>query len=219
MTPNKTIILSVIIYIILLIILVIIYHNTKFTGSDAAGNGMAKGLIFLYGLVFLFLAAIVVTIINAFFFSGITQQWIKFLFFVPIVLPSIIFAHEVLEIGKSRPPDIDKQAHRLSIEIRSTQKLENPSLAFRTSGGSSFGKLELTKSESDYFYYKVSRTIYYESERKFYIASDKVKTVEYFFDIPYKPEIIPFTEWYALSVSNDSIQDTISMEFRYQVTK
>ena len=91
MTPNKIIITSVALYIIILVIMSISYSNQQFSGNDAAGNGMSSGLAFFYGLAILFFIAIIITVINAFFFKGITSNWVKFLFFVPIALPLIIF--------------------------------------------------------------------------------------------------------------------------------
>ena len=219
MSPNKTILITSSIYIILFIGMAIKFINTKFTGSDAAGNGMSAGLTFLYGLAFLFVVAVVITVINAFLYSGITQTWIKVLFFIPIGMPVLVFAHEVLEIGTSRPPSIEKQAHRLSIEIRSNIELENPYSSFRTSTGGSSGKLKLEKTEENQFYYESNHAIYYESDRKFFVGADSLATEELYFDIPYKPNKMPFSEWKQLRLIENESNDSIKIECRYQVTK
>ena len=67
MNANKTVVIGVILYVVLFIIMSISFVNTKFTGNDPAGNGMAKGLTFFYGLGILFIIAVILTIINAFF--------------------------------------------------------------------------------------------------------------------------------------------------------
>ncbi|MEX6625689.1 hypothetical protein [Tenacibaculum salmonis] len=84
------IIISVIFYSIVVLIALKKYANMPFSGNEAAGNAIAKGLTFFYGLGIIFLIAVFLTIINAFFYKGISNNWIKFLFFIPIGFPLLI---------------------------------------------------------------------------------------------------------------------------------
>lgn len=219
MTSNKIIITSVIIYIIILIIMYIGFSNQQFTGSDAAGNGMAKGLTFFYGLGILLLIAVVLTIVNAFFFKGITSTWVKFLFFVPITLPLLILAVTFFEIGTPKQVSIEKQAHRLTFEIRTTESLKDGTFSFRSSKGGSHSKIRNEKVEGGLYVYENRNAIFYEDGRKFYIRSNGYETPEYYLEIPYKPGIVPFTNWEVLNGINNETQDTIKLEFRYKITK
>ena len=80
MVPNKIIITSVVIYIILLIIMQMDFFSEQFINDDAAGRGMAKGLGVFYRLLILFTIAIIITIVNAFFFRDVTNIWVKLFF-------------------------------------------------------------------------------------------------------------------------------------------
>lgn len=193
--------------------------NTKFTGNDAAGNGMAKGLTFFYGLGMLFIIALVLTIINAFFLNRVTQLWVKLLFLVPVLLPLLVFSIEYFEIGRPRPPSIAKQVHRMTIEIRSTEKLVNPRFSFRSSKGGSHSKLNYKRTEDHYHYYRNSNAVFYESARVFYILSDDFESPEHQLPIPYEPKITPFTNWESFYKTKSSSQDAINLEFRYKISK
>ena len=219
MSADKTIIITVILYITLFIMMSVAFLNTKFTGNDAAGNGLAKGLTFFYGLGLLFIIAVIVTIINVFFLKNVTSQWIKFFFFVPILLPLLVFGVEYLEIGKSRPPSIEDQAHRLTIEIRTTKELKNALLSFRSSKGGASSKLKDKKIENSFYIYQDNKAIFYESGRKFYIRTDEFETPEYHFEIPYEPKISSFTNWKTLFEEKNDSQQNIKLEFRYKITK
>ncbi|MBT8314460.1 MAG: hypothetical protein KJP26_08365 [Maribacter sp.] len=106
---------------------------------------MAKGLTFFYGLGILFIIAVILTIINAFFLNRVTHLWIKIIFFIPVLSPLVIFGIEYLEIGRYAPPCMAEQAHSLTIEIRTTKKLENPRFSFRSSKGGSHNRLNYKK--------------------------------------------------------------------------
>ncbi|MGW9684764.1 hypothetical protein [Flagellimonas sp. 2504JD1-5] len=93
MSANKRIIVSVSSYLILFCISGLIFTFSEFTGSDAAGNGMAQGLTLLYGAAGFSVLAVVLTILNAFIFKNVTKLWVKFLFFVPLlIIPIMAFA-------------------------------------------------------------------------------------------------------------------------------
>jgi len=219
MTSNKIIITSVVIYVIVLVIMYVSFSNQQFTGSDAAGNGMAKGLTFFYGLGILLLIAVVLTIVNAFFFKGISSTWIKSLFFVPIALPLLILAVTFFEIGTPRQASIEKQVHRLTFEIRTTESLKDGTFSFRSSKGGSHSKMRNEKVKDNYYVYEDRNAIFYENKRKFYIRFNGYETPEYYLDIPYKPQVIPFTNWEELNGINKETQDTVKLEFRYKITK
>lgn len=219
MNANKTIVIGVLVYVVLFIILSITFVNTKFTGNDAAGNGMAKGLTFFYGLGILFVIAVILTIVNAFFLNRVTHLWIKFIFFVPVLLPLVIFSIEYFEIGRPNPPSITEQVHRLTIEIRTTKKLENPRVSFRSSKGGSHSKLNYKKTEDSFHFYENSNAIFYETGRLFYIRSAEFETPEYQLEIPYEPEIAPYTNWEIFFRTKSGPQDSIRLDFRYKITK
>ncbi len=219
MASNKVIITSVIIYIAILVLMYVSYSNQQFTGSDAAGNGMAAGLTFFYGLGILFLIAVIFTIINAFFFKGITATWVKFLFFVPITLPVLLFLITFFEIGTPRQASIEKQAHRLTFEIRTKESLKDATFSFRSSKGGSHSKMKNEKVEDDFYIYENRNAIFYEDKRKFYISFNGYETPEQYLEIPYEPKIIPFTKWEVLHGIKGDTQDTIKLEFRYKITK
>lgn len=219
MTSNKIIITTAVLYVIILVIAYISFTNQQFTGSDPAGNGMAKGLTFFYGLAILFIVAVVLTIVNAFFFKGITSLWVKFLFFVPTSLPLLIFIITFFEIGTPRQTSIEKQVHRLTFEIRTKENLEDATFSFRSSKGGSHSKMRSEKKEGDFYVYENRNAIFYEDKRKFYIRSNGYETAEYFLEIPYKPEIVPFTNWKVLHGIHAETKDTIELEFRYKITK
>jgi hypothetical protein len=215
MTAAKIIIISVISYVAIFSIAYILFLNTKFTG-DAAGSGMAKGLTLLYGLGFLFLLAVILTIVHLNLFGGVTQVWVKPISFIPILLPTLLFLTEFLGLGKSREPSIDEQAHRLTIEIKSTVPLENATFVFRSSCGSSSSKLKNAHEEGGV--YQMSTAIFYDDDRKFYVYSDDFETQENYLVIPYEPEPIPFTDWKVLHGMKRNGTDSVIVEFRYMVT-
>jgi len=218
MTANKIILISVALYVIILVIMYIVFSNRQFTGNDAAGNGMAKGLTFFYGLGALFLIAVVLTIVNAFFFKDISITWIKFLFFVPILLPFLIFIITFLEIGRPKKPSAEK-VYRLKFEIRIKERLKNPTFSLSTSLGDSHGKLNSKKTENSFYVYENEKFIFYENKRMLYIKSDGYEKIEYNLEIPYKPKVIPFTNWETVSEINKDTQNTIKFGFRYKITK
>lgn len=219
MTSKIIIITSVTLYTIIFAALCISYSNKQFTGSDIAGNGMAKGLTFIYGLGILLLIAIVVTIINAFFYKGITDTWIKFLFFVPISLPLSILTFTFLEIGRPRQPSIEEQSHKLTFEIRTKEKLDDLSFSLRTSNSGSHSSLNNRKEETNFYVYTFGNAIFYERSRMFSMRWGEYKTPEYDLEIPYKPQIIPFTNWESLNGINEDTKDTVKLEFRYKISK
>ncbi len=219
MSANKVVVVSVSLYVILFLVSAILFYNTKFTGNDAAGNGMASGLTFLYGLAILFIIALILTGVNAFFFKNISIQWVKVLFFVPLLLPLLAFSIEFFEIGRPRVPSIDEQAHRLTYQIRTTEKLDSPKLSFRSTKGSSTGKLTFKKKAGDFYLYEKSNAIFFESERKFYISSGSLISEEYHLDIPYEPEIVPYGNWEELIWEYGDLNEALKLEFRYSVTQ
>lgn len=217
MTATKIIIASIISYVTLFSIAYFLFLNTKFTG-DAAGSGLAKGLTLLYGLGFLFLLAVILTIVHLNLFGGVTQVWVKPISFIPILLPTLLFLTEFLGLGKSREPSIDEQAHRLTIEIKSAVPLENATFVFRSSSGSSSSKLKNAHEEGGVYFYQMSTAIFYDDDRKFYVYSDDFETQENYLVIPYAPEPIPFTDWKVLHGMKRNGTDSVIVEFRYTVT-
>ncbi len=219
MSANKVVVVSVSLYIIVFLVSAIVFFNTKFTGSDAAGNGMASGLTFLYGLAVLFIIAVVLTGINAFFFKNISLPWVKVLFFVPLLLPLLAFSFEFFGTGRPEASPLDEEAYRLSYQIRATEELTSPRLSFVSSIGVSAEKITFKKKEGGFYIYGASNPLFFDDERSFYISSDYLTSEEYYLDIPYEPESIPFGNWEELIWVNGDLNETLKLEFRYSVTK
>ncbi len=218
MTTTKIIIVSVISYISLFSVAYLLFLNSKFTG-DAAGSGLAKGLTFLYGLGFLFLIAIILTVVHIYLFSGVTPLWVKLISFIPLLLPTFVLLIEFFGMGRSEYPSIEEQAHRLTIEIKSTTKLENATLLFRSSKGSSSSKLKPIREEQGVYFYERSNLISYEEGRKFYVYSNDFETTEHYLVITYEPEVSPFTDWKVLQGMKSNNVDSVILEFRYKITR
>jgi len=218
MNANKIVVSSVSVYVLCFLCASLYFLNTKFTGNDPAGNGMAKGLTFIYGLGLLILIAIAVTIANTFFYKGITQWWVKLYFFVPLVMPFIVFFIEILEVGRSSPPSLDKQAHRLAIEVRSPLNLDEARMTFRSSKGGTSKKLTFNRSADGYHYYQCTFGIYYESSRWVSIVWDGSETLPHTLEIPYKPKPAPFSPWSLLNDGHETL-DSLVVEIRYMITR
>ncbi|HEY3429649.1 MAG TPA: hypothetical protein VGK39_03160 [Cyclobacteriaceae bacterium] len=217
MTATKIIIASVISYVTIFSIAYFLFLNTTFTG-DAAGSGLAKGLTFLFGVGFLFLLAVILTIVHIYLFRGVTPVWVKLISFIPIVLPTLLFLTGYLGLGKSTEPVIEEQAHRLTIEIKSNAPLENATLRFRTSRGGSSSKLKTVQEVGGVYFYQTNHAIFYEEDRKLSVYSDDFKTPEYYLVMPYEPEPLPFTDWKVLDAMKRNDTDSVIIEFRYTVS-
>jgi len=191
----------------------------KNTGSDAAGNGMAKGLTFFYGLGIFFIIAVFLTGISIFLFSSLTIMWLKYIAFVPILMPVLTFLYTMLEIGRPRQVNIEDQCHTLTFEIRTSDPLRNGVFGFRSSGGGSGSKLNKENSESEHNFYKSSNAIFYETSRMFQISSADFETAYHTLDIPYKPVVSPFTDWTTIVDFEQNDNSKIELEFRYKVSK
>ncbi len=213
------IVLSVVIYVVSFVRAAILYKNKKFTGSDAAGNGMAKGMTFFYGLGIFFIGAIVLTGISIFLFSSLTILWLKYVAFVPILMPVLTFLYTMLEIGRPRQVSIEDQCHTLTFEIRTSGALRNGIFGFKSSGGGSGSRLNKENSEPEYNLYKSSNAIFYETGRKFQISSDDFETTYHTLDIPHKPVVSPFTDWTTIVDFERNDNSNIDLQFRYKVSK
>ncbi|MEM7105483.1 MAG: hypothetical protein AAF502_20265 [Bacteroidota bacterium] len=217
MTANKVIIVSVSLYLVLMALCSVWYSNQSFTKSDAAGNGMASGLTFFYGLGILFIVAIVLTIFNAFFFREVTQTWIKFLFFLPLLLPLLIFSYQFFEIGRPSAADFEDRFRKLTIEIRASEKIDGGTLRFKSSNSSSSSKLRYLRTENDSFIYEKSTAISFGHYRWIQLLYEDFESKIYELEIPEEPELTPFTTWAFLYDINIEDQDTVSVEFRYKI--
>lgn len=219
MAVDIFIVLSVVIYVASFIRAAILFSNKKFTGSDAAGNGMAKGMTFFYGLGIFFIVAIALVGVSIFLFSSLTILWLKYVVFVPILMPVLTFLYTMLEIGSPRQVSIEDQCHTLTFEIRTTNPLRNGVFGFKSSGGGSGSRLSKEKSKSEYTLYKSSNAIFYETGRKFQISSDDFETAYHTLDIPYKPVVFLFTDWTTIVDFKRDDNSKIELQFRYKVSK
>jgi hypothetical protein len=134
-------------------------------------------------------------------------------------LPTLILLIEFFGLGKQKEPIIEEQAHRLTIEIKTATKLENATLLFRSSRGSSASKLTPVREEDGIYFYEKSNAIFYEEGRKFYVYSNEFTTTEHYLVIPYQPEPLPVTDWSVLHGMKSNGIDSVTLEFRYKITK
>ena len=87
MHPNKIILVEVFSYVILyLLVYTLAPRLNNTSGGDAAGNGMSKGFLMLSIIVIFFFISIALTLTNYFVLKGVTNQGIRFLAFVPLLV-------------------------------------------------------------------------------------------------------------------------------------
>jgi len=138
---------------------------------------------------------------------------------VPILLP-VLIGFVVIIMDKNREVSIEEQAHRLTLEIRSSHRLPDPHISFRTSSGGSGGSLILDREEEDWFIYRSLHGIRYQSDRKIRISYDTVDIKPYYLDIAYKPKPAPFTNWENIPLDSTSVDsDSLILEVRFQIEK
>jgi len=218
MNSHKTILITTAIYVLIFVITIVGYSQKDYTGSDPAGNAMSAGITTMLIFGILFLLAVIITIFNAFSFKSITSNWVKLAFFTPIALPFLTVFFLALLDG-NRDTSVKKQAHRLTLEIRSNQLLPEPYISFRTSNGSSGGSLKLDRDNAPWFIYKSTHSILYQTERKFQISYDTISTQIFYTKIAYKPTPAPFTNWENLPLDTATDNDSLIMQVRYKVEK
>ena len=217
MPTNKAIIISVIAYVVLFASGVIYYMTMKVTG-DAAGKGLEKGYAFIFGTGVLLLIGVTLTIVCLFFFSKVTVGWIKFVAFVPVILPLLVIASEFIDLNKKLPPE-DVQRHIVVIDVRSVNRLDNFKIKFRSGRVSSVDNLEFLGDSEGHYYYQKTGSVYYQHHPMFTLYRDNMSIGEVSLDIPEEPAVAPYTEWQAYPVEKAELQDSVQIEFRFKVTK
>jgi hypothetical protein len=203
---------------ILLFLGFFIYFSTLELSGDAAGKGMEAGLTLIFGVGFLFIIALILSIINLFLIKKITSNWVKYFAFLPISLTVITFLFFFMDVGKNEP-SIDEQSHRLTCEIRSSETLKNGEYFIRTSKGSQAGRMKNPKKEGDNYIYTISSAIFIENERKVKIDGANFESSFYIFNIPEIPKPIVFSEWTSLKIIQTDSLEKIKIELRYKVEK
>jgi hypothetical protein len=87
MNSNKIILVEVFSYVVLYVLIYTLAPRLNApSGGDAAGNGMAKGLLMLSIIAVFFFIAIALTVTNYFVLKGVTSPGIRFLAFVPLLV-------------------------------------------------------------------------------------------------------------------------------------
>jgi hypothetical protein len=87
MNPNKIIQIEVISYLVLYVLIYTLAPMLDSPSGDAAGKGMASGLMMLSIMAIFFLIAIALTVTNYFVLKGAaTSPGIRFLAFVPLLI-------------------------------------------------------------------------------------------------------------------------------------
>jgi len=80
-----TIIISFVIYLVLSILIYFMYQGGDYTGSDAAGNGMAKGFAILISLALYTIATLFYLGFNVYAYNSAHVWWFKVLTFLPAI--------------------------------------------------------------------------------------------------------------------------------------
>ncbi len=86
MNPNKIILIEVFSYVLLYVLIWYLAPKLHSPMGDAAGKGMASGLLMLSIIAIFLLIAIGLTVTNFFVLKGVTSTGIKFLAFVPLLV-------------------------------------------------------------------------------------------------------------------------------------
>ena len=219
MTATKKIIFSTIIYVLIFISAIIYFVTLSFTGSDAAGNGLARGLTAIYGLVILFVIAIVFVIYNLVISRKARNMGLGVFSFIPIIFPLLILVFEYVGAFVNREDSIEEQSHTFLIEYKSTIQTEQARFSMRTDRGSSSIRVTPEKINDSIFIYSASGGLLYERNRKFQIGINDFESSNFELPIDYKPLIVSFSPWEDLALINSDIQDTIYVSYRYKVEK
>ncbi|WP_222982891.1 hypothetical protein [Flagellimonas meishanensis] len=217
MIANKAIILSAVIYTVLFITAVFLYYNMNFSGSDAAGRGMERGFILLYGLGGAFLIAIILALVNRVQFKETSLLWVRLIYFVPLLLPMMAAGITYFEIGVPKAMSMDVQELRLTFEIRSSKKLDAPRLMFKSSSGSSSGILSYVGDRDGFHFYEKSNAISSAYDRFFYVEWAGIKTQKHVLKIPYQPQVTSFSNWQDFFEIDNGSEEAQKLEFRYKI--
>ena len=216
MNANKIIIISAVVYVVLFVITYLTVINSKFSGGDAAGNALSSGYAYLLGFGILFILAIIFTIINIWFFSQVSSLWIKLLAFIPILLPVIVFSVDYFGIGNNERDDIDLN-FKLTLEIRSSEKIDSAAITYKSSKGGYSRKLNFNKSEDNFYYDELTFTLGDEEDRRFIINAPNIEIQKNYFRFEYFGGILDYTDWMPLKPIEPN--DSLRIEFRYKFGK
>lgn len=219
MNASKTVIISVLVYVVLFAIMYFTFINSKFTGGDAAGNALSKGLTYFLGLGVSFIIAIILTIVNMWLIRNGSSFWISALAFVPLLLPLIVFSVDNFAIGNPEQRDDMERNLRLTLEIRSSEKIDSAMLTYKTSEGGYSRKMVFVQDADNFYYDELPFTLSYETDRKFKIRSGNFETEEYYFDLGDAPEPFDYSDWIPLNLTGTHYADSLKIDFRYRIIK
>jgi len=217
MNASKTVIISVLVYVVLFAIMYFAFINSNFSGGDAAGSALSKGLVYLLGLGVSFIIAIILTIITIRLIRSDSHVWIKALAFVPILLPMIVFSVDYAGIGSPEQRDDIELNLRLILEIRSSEKIDSAMLTYTSSEGVYSRKLIFIQDADNFYYDELPITLSYDADPKFKIRSGNVETEEYSFDLGDAPEPLDYSDWIPLNTTGTQYADSLKIEFRYKI--
>ena len=219
MNASKTVIISVLVYAVLFAILYFTFINSKFTGGDAAGNAMSKGYTYILGLGGSFIIAIILTGINFWLMRNGSPLWIKALALVPILLPMIVIGADYFAIGNREQGDDMERNLRLTVEIRSSEKIDSARLIYKSSMGGYSRKMVFIEGANNFYYDEQPFTVSYEVDGRFKIKSGNFETEEYYFDLEDAPDPLEYSGFIPLNLIGTNYSDSLKIEFRYMVDK
>lgn len=182
-------------------------------GPDAA---MASGLTLIFFYSLLFVLSVLLSVMNLIFWKKIAERWIRWLGILPICLtvgtPIICFiADGIVDTFNDRP-------HLLVYELKSSQRLEHGRRDLIKATSSSGGILIKPSEEDGTFHYEFSDVINTQRQegRRLEIEADGC-VATFHFDIPYRPEPMPLTEWKSPTSIKCDPPGSITLQIRYSV--
>ncbi len=219
MNASKKVTISVLVYVVLFAIMYFTLINSKSVGGDAAGNALSNGLVYLLGLGVSFIIAIIFTIINVRLIRSGSSSWIHAFVFVPILLPLLIYSVDNFAIDNPEQSDNMELNLQLTLEIRSSEKIDSALLTYISSEVEYSRQLIFIQDADNLYYDELPFTLDYETDRKFIIRSGNFETKEYYFELGDALEPFDYSDWIPLNPTGINYSDSLKIEFRYKAVK
>ncbi len=215
--PDIAVIVKVIIFAILFVAFFFWFQTLHFSGPGPDAS-MDAGLTFLFCYFILFAVSVGMSITNFRSRKEVTEKWIRWLGILPVCLT--VGTPIVCLIADGMVGAFNDRPHLLVYEIKSSQRLENGQRDLTTSSGSSGGILPQPRQEDGAYYYDFTDVINTQPQDKRILEIESADcTATFHFDIPYRPEPMPLTEWKSPTSIKCDLPGSIKLEIRYRVEK